>query len=315
MNVTKTASAKIILLGEHSVVYGQPAIAVPVTALRASAKFVSGSTGTGLRIVAPDVEGLDLYIASLETADVSNPFVAAIRLFLSHFQIALPDATVELRSQIPIASGLGSGAALTTALLRALADVVRVSIDPSVLNNMVYEIEKLFHGTPSGIDNTVIVYERPVYFVRSQPIEQLVIGKPFRLVIGDTGVSASTKVAVSDVRKLYDSDQTEFSGLFDEIGSLVIAGRGAIEHGDEVRLGSIMDQNHELLQQLTVSSPELDNLVVTARRAGALGAKMSGGGRGGNMIALVAEPLAQSVMNALLESGAVRIYETVVGKD
>ena len=204
---------------------------------------------------------------------------------------------------------------MTTALLRVLASAVNVTIDTTLLNAFVFEIEKLFHGTPSGIDNTVIVYERPVYFVRGQPIQRLMIGKSFRLLIGDTGISASTKIAVSDVRNLYDADQTRFSSIFNEIGQLVIGGHTAIQHGDSAMLGSVMNRNHELLQHLTVSSPELDKLVVAARLAGALGAKMSGGGRGGNMIVLVEDSSAQSVMDALLAAGAVRVYETVVCED
>ncbi len=314
MNFISSAPAKIILLGEHSVVYGQPAVAVPITALKAFAETSPTSTGTGLRIVTQAVDGFDVFVTALDV-DSDNPFVTASKLLLNHFSVSIPDVTIVLRSDIPIASGLGSGAAITTALLRVLAEVINRVLPADLLNNFVYETEKLFHGTPSGIDNTVIVYERPVYFVRNQPIEKLTINKPFALLIGYTGVSASTKVAVADVRKLYDSDNDRFGTIFADIGKLVIAGRQSISNGDNRELGRIMNENHSYLQELSVSSAQLDKLVIAARNAGALGAKLSGGGRGGNMIALVEKETISNVSSALLDAGVVRVYQTTVSGD
>lgn len=314
MTIISSAPSKIILLGEHSVVYGQPAIAVPISALKAFAEVSNGSAGTGLRIVTQAVDGFDVFVTSLD-AHSDNPFVTASKLLLSQFSIPIPDAVITLRSDIPIASGLGSGAAITTALLRALAMVVDCQLSSDLLNDLVYETEKLFHGTPSGIDNTVIVYERPVYFVRNQPIEKLAISNAFTLLIGYTGISASTKVAVSDVRKLYDTDQDHFGTIFADIGKLVNDGRRSISNGDVHELGLIMNENHSYLQELTVSSPQLDKLVAAARGAGALGAKLSGGGRGGNMIALVNQETMDVVTAALLAAGAVHVYQTTVTGD
>ena len=123
---------------------------------------------------------------------------------LKQLNASPPDVTITIRSDIPIASGLGSGAAVSTALARALCAHSGAPLDEAALNGLIYEVEKIHHGTPSGIDNTVIVYERPVYFVRGQPIEQLTIGAPFTLLIGDTGKSASTRAAVAGVRELYE---------------------------------------------------------------------------------------------------------------
>jgi mevalonate kinase len=138
------------------------------------------------------------------------------------------------------------------------------------LNALIYEVEKVYHGTPSGIDNTVVVYERPVYFVREHPIDTLNIAKPFTLVIGDTGISASTRVAVEAVHILYESNPQRIQPILDEIGDLVVLARAAIESGQPEMLGTLMNQNHALLQQLSVSSPELDTLVEAAMAAGAL---------------------------------------------
>jgi mevalonate kinase len=180
------------------------------------------------------------------------------------------------------------------------------------VNEIAYEIEKLHHGTPSGIDNTVITYAKPVYFIKGKPIETFKTAKPFTIVIGDTGIPAPTKKAVGDVRRLWTRDQYNIENIFNEIAQISLIGRRSLESGKPELLGELMDQNHEYLQTLTVSCPELDLLVQAARKAGALGAKLSGSGRGGNMIALVEAATAESVANALLSAGAKRTIITEI---
>ncbi len=196
--IAASAPAKTILVGEHAVVYGQPAIAIPVADLRAFAE-VAPSSG-GLRITAAD---LDIPV-NLDSEQVDHALALTARLVLKALAAPPPDVTINIRSDIPIASGLGSGAAVSTALARALCRVLERQLDEADLNALIYEVEKIHHGTPSGIDNTVIVYERPVYFVRNQPLETLSIGAPFTLLIGDTGKGASTREAVAGVRRLYE---------------------------------------------------------------------------------------------------------------
>jgi mevalonate kinase len=303
-----SAPAKIILFGEHAVVYGQPAIAVPVSSLRATATFEAGD---GLRIVAANL-GQVLPI-DIDAEIVDDALTLTAKLVLRTLGLPAPNITITLDSQIPMASGLGSGAAVSAALARALSAAVNQPFSDDALNAVVYEVEKMYHGTPSGIDNTVIVYEQPVYFVRQQPIERLVIGAPFTLLVADTGKTALTRVAVGDVRKLYEADNNKIQPVLDSIGTLVKEARRALENGDIPALGPLMRQNHACLQQLTVSSPELDILVDEAMNAGALGAKLSGGGRGGNMIALVTPEIQEAVENALKNAGAVRVFSTTVG--
>ncbi|MCU0480966.1 MAG: mevalonate kinase, partial [Anaerolineae bacterium] len=210
------------------------------------------------------------------------------------------------------ASGLGSGAAVSTALARGVAGAVGKNLDDDRLNQLIFEIEKLYHGTPSGIDNTVIVYERPVYFVKGMPLQSLKIGTPFTLVIGDTGEAGITRVAVGDVRKLYDAHPDTITPILDEIGAISIQAKSIIESGNPADLAPLMIRNHELLRQLTVSADSLEKLIDVAMRAGALGAKLSGGGRGGNMIALVQPDQAPIVHEALLRAGARNAFITVV---
>jgi mevalonate kinase len=303
-----SAPGKIILFGEHAVVYGRSALAVPVTQVHADAEVVD-SPRAGIWIHAPDIS----LHAELSSLSSDHPIASVIHNFFFAFGVSpFPSLDISITSSIPVASGLGSGAAVTVALLRALSSAVHRPLSDEQINQFAYEIEKLHHGTPSGIDNTVITYGRPVYFVRGQPIETFTVASPFTLVIADTGISAPTKESVGDVRKLWESDKPRWEKVFDEIGEIADKARAAIESGYIHELGALMDANHALLQHLTVSSPELDRLVESARSAGASGAKLSGGGRGGNMIALVEKNRAAQVAEALMSAGAKRTIVTEI---
>jgi len=148
--------------------------------------------------------------------------------------------------------------------------------------------------------------------VRGQPIETMRVAKPFTIVIGDTGISSPTGLAVGDVRRAWQETTSRYEALFDSAAQITRQARLAIESGRPEALGPLMDANHELLQAMGVSSVELDHLVSATRQAGALGAKLSGGGRGGNMIALSPANRAADVAQALEASGATRIIVTEI---
>jgi mevalonate kinase len=304
-----TAPAKIILFGEHAVVYNQPAIAIPISNIRAQAE-IETSLNPGVTIIAGDLG--EMIPVNIDIESVDNALAQTVRLVLQRLEIQPQGLVIHLHSQIPMASGMGSGAAVSTALARALSEALGHPLENDVLNEIIYEVEKMHHGTPSGIDNTVIVYERPVYYVREQDIKPVIVGTPFHLIIGDTGQGALTKIAVGAVRALLESDPVHIQPVIEQIGELTRLAQEALEEGDFERVGSLMNENHSLLQTLTVSSPELDHLVQAARDAGALGAKLSGGGRGGNMIALVTPDTAEQVKTAIMQAGAVRIFETTL---
>ena len=309
-----SAPGKIILFGEHAVVYGRPAIAAPISQLRAKAT-VTHSSSNNCYIIAPDLERHD----RLQDLPDDDALALAARLVLNATQIhQIPDVTIRVNSQIPIASGMGSGAAIAAAIIRALAQHLnRPDLQSNeMVSTLTYEVEKIHHGTPSGIDNTVVAYEQPIYFVRQSPknqIEPFRVAVPLRFVVADTGVRRSTKVAVGDVRRQYNQQPAKFSRIFDECGRIAQAARQAIETGNITQVGTLMTKNHAWLQKMTVSSPELDNLVDAALQAGALGAKLSGAGRGGNMIALVADAgMETKVSTALQESGATTILTSIL---
>lgn len=303
-----SAPGKVILFGEHAVVYGRPALAVPVTQVHADVD-ISEAAPPGIWIEAPDV---NLH-AELNSLPSDHPVAAVIHNFLFLRRISpFPNLRIKIASTIPVASGLGSGAAVTVALTRALASHLKHPMTDEEVNAFTYEIEKLYHGTPSGIDNTVVTYARPVYFVKDQAMELFRVAAPFTLVIGDTGISAPTKESVGDVRRLWLSDRSRWERVFDRIGGIAANARRLIEAGKPEGLGELMNENHALLQTLTVSSPELDRLVEAALHAGALGAKLSGGGRGGNMIALVEPERAGTVSRSLKSAGAQNTIITQV---
>jgi mevalonate kinase len=263
----------------------------------------------GIWIEAPDIS----LFSDLASLPSDHPLAAVIKGVFTALGIAhLPLLTVQITSTIPIAAGLGSGAAVSVAIIRALSEFLGRPLPDEKISALAYEVEKLHHGTPSGIDNTVIAYARPVYFVKGRPIDIFRVGTPFTIVIGDTGISAPTKESVGDVRRLWEAEPARWEKVFDGIGEIVRKARKAIEIGEISTLGPLMNDNHALLQEMTVSCPELDRLVDAARKSGALGAKLSGGGRGGNMIALVLKENAPAVAEALLSAGAKRTIVTTV---
>lgn len=307
---TGAAPGKVILFGEHAAVYGQPAIAVPVqqVAARALVRPLFNAPSGRIRIQAPEV-GLD---ADLDQLDPQHPLAAAVRFTLEAMGVQHPLAvTIKIGSTIPVAAGLGSGAAVSVAIARGLSSFLGHPLADEQVSAVAFEVEKIHHGTPSGIDNTVITYNRPVYFIKGQPLQTFTLGAPLNLVIADTGIPSPTKVTVGDVRTAWEVDSERYETLFAEIGEIAKAARRALEAGDLAAVGELMNQNHALLQQLKVSSPELDALVDAARTAGALGAKLSGGGRGGNMLALAAGDPAP-LQAALQAAGARATLHTVV---
>lgn len=307
---TATAPGKIILAGEHAVVYGQPAIAVPVWQVAATATIEDAAPGAGCTLLAPDV---DLCLPLATTAE-TQPLILVTRLTLQALALpANPDWQITLRSTIPIASGLGSGAALSTALVKAIYAHVGRPVDPATVSALVFESERYYHGTPSGIDNTVIAYGQPVWFVKGTPPMPFTPSAPFTFVIAHSGIAAPTKETVGDVRRAWQADPARFETIFSEIGTIVHQARTALEAGQLANLGTLFNRNQALLEAIGVSSPLLATLIDAARRAGALGAKLSGGGRGGNIIALVTVETQAAVQQALLSAGAHRVIVTTVG--
>ena len=309
--ISVTAPGKIILFGEHAVVYNQPAIAAPVLQVKAKAIITANPRGRpgSVIIQAPNI-GLE---TELEALPERHPLAAVIRGTQRKLGLQrIPACNIRITSTIPVAAGLGSGAAVSVALIRALSGFLGHPLDSKSVSELAYQVEKIHHGTPSGIDNTVITFNLPVYFVRGQPIDKLRVPEPFTIVIGDTGIRSPTGITVADVRSGWQSAPDDYEQTFNSIGEIVQFARRAIEKGKPDELGELMKSNHMHLQRLGVSCQPLDHLVIAAYNAGAMGAKLSGGGRGGNMIALTSPDQAPAIAQALQEAGATRTIITEV---
>lgn len=318
---TATAPGKIILCGEHAVVYGRPAIALPLPGLRAYAHIDSAPPGSGLLLKASDL-GREWMVDETTTEPLGKLAYATLR----SLGISRADMVITITSTIPIAGGMGSGAAVATALVRAISAYTGCHLHPGDVSALVYESERGYHGTPSGIDNTVIAYEQPVWFVRQAPntdetsgaisptayITPLSIARPLRFVIGDSGVRSKTRMPVGEVQRRWKANPSYYEQLFDQVRSLAEEIRDALATGHTAALGTLLDTNQSLLEQMGVSSPELERLIAAARSAGAMGAKLSGAGWGGIMIALTDEINSTAVAEALRYAGATDVIETIV---
>jgi mevalonate kinase len=311
---TGRAPGKVILLGEHAVVYGQPAIAVPIEQVVARATVIDLPVAGSRPIVeirAPDI-GIS---APLDQLPLQDPLRRAVELCLEALgETPASSLQITINSSIPVAAGMGSGAAVTIALIRALSRHLGAPLSPARQSELAFEIEKLHHGTPSGIDNSVIAFDRPVWYERALGPQPFAIAHPFILVIADSGHAAPTAAAVAYVRQLLEADRAKIQPLIEAIGQLVRQARSAIDKGNLAALGRLMNQNHELLNRLGLSTPSLDQLIMAARQAGAAGAKLSGAGMGGNVIALVTADGYQPIQRALEAAGAVQVWICEVGR-
>lgn len=307
------APGKIILFGEHAVVYGQPAIAIPVNKVFATARVFPILTpdSSQIRIIAPDIQ-LD---ADLSDLPADHPIAAAVRLAIQTAQVDRPPSlTLQISSTIPISAGMGSSAAITIAVIRALSDFLGHPLPPEEISTLAYEIEKIQHGTPSGIDNTVIAHQKPVFFSQDEPIQYLDIEQPTHWVIADTGEKTPTRETVADVRDRYTADPNTYERIFDQIGGIAHNAQEGLIKGDINLLGRLMNENQRLLKLLGVSSNCLERLIDAAVSAGAPGAKLSGGGRGGNIIALSPTEFTERIESALFDAGAQRVITTTLTK-
>lgn len=279
----QSACGKIILLGEHAVVYGRPAIALPIP-LAVEAAIRKG--GEGINVVIPRW-GVEQKVRT------TNPgFTGIIAKLLEQLDLDKENMTIEVFPHIPRAMGLGGSSALAVAIIRAINHTYKLGLKDGRINELAFECEKAAHGTPSGVDNTVATYGSALYYRRKddQPLfSALTLGQPLELVIGMTGKESLTADTVARVRASWQQYPERYETIFDQIGQLTMSAFEAVKTGQLDELGELMNLCHGYLNALQLSTPELEEMIHVARQNGAVGAKLTGGGGGGSMIALCPE--------------------------
>ena len=293
---------KIILLGEHSVVYGRHAIAVPAP-LNIRTKVQDTEDEILLMIPSWGVEyRLD------KNPKKRQSFEKPAGLILDQMGLSKKGMKIEVFSDIPRGMGLGGSAAIAVSIIKALNNHFKLALNQDEINQMALESEKIAHGNPSGIDNTMATYGHPLIFRNGDNplIEPLNINETFSILVGFSSTEGLTAKTVGIVRDLWKKNPGVYEKIFDEIDSLALQSIQAIQNNDFELLGQLMNINHGLLNTLQVSTPELERLIMIARESGALGAKLTGGGGGGAVIALCKDI---DITKSAIESEG---YETLV---
>ena len=302
---------KAILFGEHFVVHGVPGI---VSAIDLTTNAEVKRIGEGIT-VEDERKAAKGYTRKKRTQQKES-----IERMLETMGIDLHKRSFEiwLGGNLPGFSGIGASAASSVAIARAIAEELEMKLSDERINEIAYEAEKAYAGTPSGIDNTAATYGGLIWFSRnlsggSNIIERLSIEAPVKIVIGNTGVVANTKEMVAGVAERKKGNPEKYDSLFSQAERLAFEARKALEDFDLRTVGKLMDKNHGLLQEIEVSCEELDYLVDLAREEGAFGAKLTGGGGGGCMVALTPGKEVQETVAAAMEEEGFKVLRTKIG--
>ncbi len=282
---TASAKGKVILLGEHAVLYGSRALATPIP-LAVHARVKRGRNGVRLRV---SRWGIDTVWKPGHLH--RDSILRAVYIILLHIGISRPAIEIDVFPQVPQGMGLGSSAAAAVAVTRALAAHYDLKLNTSEVNRIAFDAERIIHGKSSGVDNTVISHAAPMVFRAGSPpsVAPLYVGRKLPLVVGLSRESSLTAPMVARVREGRQRNSRAYESLFRRIDRQVGEAQTAIQQGDLETLGQLMNATQQLLNALVVSPPELASMIRIARKNEALGAKLTGGGGGGAMIALCAD--------------------------
>lgn len=296
--VLASGYGKVILFGEHAVVYGSHAVAAPIP-IAIQAKVEDEAEGIHLVIPRWGVEE-----RLQKGVQHKHSIYNSLDLILGSLDLAERDMRIEVYPNVPRAMGLGGSAALAVAIIRALIHHYKIEMSDDEINELAYESEKLVHGTPSGIDNTMATYGRFILYKKGKPplMKEIQAPKPIPIVIGLSGVESLTLKMVSKVRHSWEKNKAMYDQIFKQIDDISLKAIKAIENYDLEMLGDLMNLNQGLLNALQVSTWELEELIEIARESGSLGAKITGGGGGGAMIALCPDT-PQKVAEAMKAAG------------
>ena len=289
---------KVILLGEHAVVYGRHAIAAPIPL---TIKCLVEDCDEGIHLLIPRW-GVEYRLAS--NPNDRRSFERPAGVMLDQLGLSGRAMRIEVFPEVPRSMGLGGSAAMAVAIVRALDKHFKLRLTDAQVNSLAFESEKVAHGSPSGLDNTLACYGKALVFRPGDPplVEPLNIREPIPAVIGMTGYEGLTARTVGRVREAWQQDKKLYERIFDQIDALTLRGIQAIQDNDLPTLGELMNICQGMLNALQVSTPELEKLCDIARENGALGAKLTGGGGGGSIVA-VCDGDTDAVVSAIRAAG------------
>ena len=300
---------KVILLGEHSVVHGRPALAVAV----ARGSEVTFAPASDPAVTTLHIEPWNVTVDTGRATNVGRePLQEALRVACGFYDDGRHFA-LSATMRLPSGAGMGSSAALGVAVLRALDEARALSRPDTEIYERSLAWEGVFHGNPSGVDNAMATHGGVALFTRGSPLIPVVPRHPFRLVAAFSGTSASTKAMVAGVARLFERNPEQVGRQFDAIGAIVMNGKLALEQGELRSLGQLMTMNHKLLAGLMLSTAPLEEMITAAMEAGALGAKVTGAGGGGCMIALVEDAAQQQAVGDALRKLGKTVYDVESG--
>lgn len=310
--VEVSAPGKLMLFGEHAVVYGRPCI---VTAVNHRMRvMVEIANSDNLELYAPDVNVVG-YIERINNlgrkeAPKGTRFVSvAVRIFFDSFGIK-SGLKVETRSDFSSEFGFGSSSAVTVGVIKALSEIFEKKLDNKEIFNLSYNTILDVQGVGSGFDVAAAIWGGTIYFITGgKKVEPLPVGE-LPLVVGYTGIKADTSTLVRQVADFYKKNKSLVGKVFESIEDIVNESRKALIRSDYEKLGKLMDENQMLLEKLGIGSSELSNLILAARKAGAYGAKLSGAGGGDCMIAFIPKDRGKVVQEAIEEKGGKIISVT-----
>lgn len=307
---TGVGFGKVILFNEHFVVYGLPAIVSAIGRVTTAVVEKGSGSGTEINDCRPETPGYKAEKLREQQESLQRIFkFMNIDTEHNHFKITLG-------GDLTAASGVGASAASCAAIARAFSEELGLNYSDEQVNQTAYEGEKGYHGTPSGIDNTAATYGGLIWYKRggeSQIMDRMKLMKPVEVVMGNTGIVADTKIVVADVKERKEKAAEKYTQIFKNADELVQEARKQLIAFDLPKLGLSMNKNHEMLQQIGVSCNELDVLVDLARDNGALGAKMTGTGRGGYMVALTPSQELQERVAVEIERKGFQALRTTIG--